>query len=181
MPFGAQKPAVFAGVLNGRADGKRTPTVAVGGIDRSGRSAMGRAATVIAHLLVRVTSDTEYPAVAHAPAKGVIGMKLTARLVVGVLILEVVVVHQAHIGIETVRVHVGHGIHRLYGVVVIAEVNQVVLVVLAACWQYEIDTCGSVKLVAVREPDHRAQMCVAYASFMVVRTVLDVQPHVIER
>ena len=142
---------------------------------------MSGAALVIAHLFVGVATDAQYPAIAQAPAKCVVGMELAAGLVVGVLVFEVVIVHQARIGIETRGVHVGHGIYRLYGVVVSAEVDQVVLVILAAGRHYEVDTHGGVELVAVVEPDHRTQVSVAQAALVFVRAVLDVQPYVIER
>ncbi|MNP80274.1 hypothetical protein D3C76_1783170 [compost metagenome] len=55
------------------------------------------------------------------------------------------------------------------------------LVVLAGGGQYEVDTHGGVELVTVVEADHRAEVSVADAALVVVRAVLDVQPHVIER
>ncbi|MCY1353154.1 hypothetical protein D9M71_225760 [compost metagenome] len=98
----------------------------------------------------------------------------------GVAVLEVVVVHQAHVSVEAIGVGVGHRVHRLYRVVVVAEVDQVVLVV-ASGGGYEIDADGGVELVAVVEADHRAEVGVADAALVVVGAVLDVQANVVER
>src|SRR5690606_3838594 len=88
LPLGAEQPAVLAGVLDRRADREGAATVAVGRIHLSGGIAVGVAALVVADLLVGVTADTHHPAVAQAPAEGVVGVQLAAGLVVGVLVLE---------------------------------------------------------------------------------------------
>src|SRR3989344_96751 len=56
LPFGAEEPAVPAGVLHRRADGEGAATVAIGGIDLGCGGAVGSAALVIAHLLVSVAT-----------------------------------------------------------------------------------------------------------------------------
>ncbi|MNP20579.1 hypothetical protein D3C76_1131550 [compost metagenome] len=125
-------------------------------------------------------ANPQHPTVAQAPAEGVIGVQFAARLVVGGLVLEVVVVHQAHIGIQSGGVEVGHRQHALHGVVVVAEVDQVVLVVLAGRGQDEVDAGGDVQLVSGVKTNHRPQMGVTDAALVVVRAALDVQAHVIE-
>ncbi|MNR18667.1 hypothetical protein D3C85_1354040 [compost metagenome] len=52
---------------------------------------------------------------------------------------------------------------------------------MAAGRQHEVDADSGVELVAVVEADHRAEVGVANAAFVVVRTVLDVQAYVVER
>src|SRR5690606_4502418 len=138
------------------------------------------AAAVIADLRVDVTTDPRHPAVAQAPAEGVVGVQFFTGLVVGVVVLEVVVVHQTHVGIEAVRIHVGDGQHALHGVVVVAQVDDVVLVV-AAGGQDEVDTGGDVQLVAQVITQYRTQVGVADPALVVMRAVLDVQAHVVER
>src|SRR5690606_28093609 len=100
LPLGAEQPAILARVLHRRADGEAAATVAVGGVHLRGGGAIGGAAAVIADLRVDVTTDPRHPAVAQAPAEGVVGVQFFTGLVVGVVVLEVVVVHQTHVGIE---------------------------------------------------------------------------------